>query len=63
MIFEIKPGSVVQLKSGGPAMTVSWVSEELGTISALCEWFVQDKAPWKKEEAVFPVTSLKLLES
>jgi uncharacterized protein YodC (DUF2158 family) len=58
----IKPGSVVQLKSGGPLMTVAWTQENLGMVSACCEWFVDDKAPWKKEEAVFPATSLKLIE-
>lgn len=61
--IEIKPGSIVQLKSGGPAMTVNWVSEELGTVYANCDWFIQDKAPWKKENASFPVTSLKVIES
>jgi uncharacterized protein YodC (DUF2158 family) len=59
---EIKAGSVVQLKSGGPSMTVSWVQDSYGTMSAYCEWFVQDKAPWKKDGAEFPFTSLKLLE-
>ena len=62
MSSEIKEGSVVQLKSGGPPMTARWVSNELGTISACCDWFVQDKAPWKQESSVFPLTSLKLLE-
>ena len=62
MTEQIKPGSVVQLKSGGPPMTVNWAQDELGVVSAYCEWFVQDKAPWKKDGAVFPVTSLKLLE-
>lgn len=62
MSEQIKEGSIVQLKSGGPTMTVSWVNDHLGVLSAYCEWFVQDKAPWKKDGAVFPVTSLKLLE-
>jgi hypothetical protein len=38
MIGQIKPGSIVQLKSGGRR--------------AFCEWFVQDSPPWKKEGAV-----------
>lgn len=59
---RIKPGSVVQLKSGGPTMTVNWTEMQSGTLQAYCEWFIQDKAPWKKDGAVFPVTSLKLLE-
>jgi uncharacterized protein YodC (DUF2158 family) len=62
MADEIKPGSIVQLKSGGPMMTVRWAGDEYGTESASCDWFIQDKAPWKKETATFPVTSLKLLE-
>jgi uncharacterized protein YodC (DUF2158 family) len=63
MTHEIKPGSIVQLKSGGPAMTVNWVQDEEGTVHANCDWFIQDKAPWKKENATFPVTSLKVIES
>ena len=60
---EIKAGSAAQLKSGGPLMTVAWVEEYLGTMSAHCEWFIQDKAPWKKEGSTFPVTSLRVIES
>jgi uncharacterized protein YodC (DUF2158 family) len=62
MAEEIKPGSIVQLKSGGPLMTVRWVGDDYGTMSANCDWFVQDKAPWKKEGATFPLSSLRLLE-
>jgi uncharacterized protein YodC (DUF2158 family) len=60
MADDIKPGSIVQLKSGGPMMTVSWVDH--ADRRAYCDWFIQDKAPWKKDGAVFPFTSLKLLE-
>jgi hypothetical protein len=63
MADEIKAGSVVQLKSGGPLMTAAWVEDELGTRQAYCELFIQDKAPWKKEGSTFPITSLKLIES
>jgi uncharacterized protein YodC (DUF2158 family) len=60
---EIVAGSVVRLKSGGPSMTVKWVgNSHLGEHGAYCQWFVQDKAPWKKEEGFFPLPSLKLLE-
>jgi uncharacterized protein YodC (DUF2158 family) len=62
MADEFKARSVVQLKSGGPLMTVAWVQDELSTGSAYCEWFVQDKAPWKKDGTIFPFTSLKLIE-
>ncbi|RZM97288.1 DUF2158 domain-containing protein [Bradyrhizobium genosp. SA-3] len=62
MSEEIKPGSVVQLKSGGPLVTAAWVQDELGVRLAYCEWFIQDKAPWKQEGSTFPTTSLKLIE-
>ncbi|TYL87033.1 hypothetical protein [Bradyrhizobium cytisi] len=29
--------------------------------SAWCDWFVQDKPPWKQEHGVFSMTSLKLI--
>ena len=59
---EIKVGDVVRLKSGGPKMTVSTVDKAQyeERLSAWCDWFVQDKSPWKKENGVFPVTSLEL---
>lgn len=56
---EVKAGSVVVLKSGGPKMTVRWVEEE----HAYCEWFPTEKPTGKNEGAKFPVTSLKLLEA
>jgi uncharacterized protein YodC (DUF2158 family) len=55
---EIKAGSAVKLKSGGPLMTVNQVGRhQLGgqTLHAWCDWFIQDKAPWKKEQGVFPL--------
>jgi uncharacterized protein YodC (DUF2158 family) len=57
MSSEIKVGDVVQLKSGGPKMTV----DNIGKYNysphdqAACSWF--DGA--KKIEDVFPMTSLK----
>lgn len=62
METEIKPGNVVQLKSGGPLMTVRWAGEEYGEAVICCDWFIQDKAPWKKETATFPPTSVKVVE-
>lgn len=61
---EIRVGSVVRLKSGGPLMTVSEVSLGVGGSEkqAWCDWFVQDKAPWKKENGNFPLSSLKVIE-
>ncbi|NUB25726.1 DUF2158 domain-containing protein [Azospirillum brasilense] len=57
---EIKEGSVVTLKSGGPNMTVAWVAEEYGTIKANCDWFVQEKGSFANKNATFPLSSLKL---
>ena len=36
---EFKKGDVVQLKSGGPTMTIRAISSEYGV---LCQWFVGD---------------------
>jgi uncharacterized protein YodC (DUF2158 family) len=63
MSTDIRPGNVVQLKSGGPTMTVRWIGDEYGEIVVACDWFIQDKAPWKKETGTFPPTSLKVIEA
>jgi uncharacterized protein YodC (DUF2158 family) len=57
MTDQIKEGSVVQLKSGGPKMTVCRVHDENGTATVSCDWFVQDK----KESADFRLSSLSLV--
>lgn len=59
--MDFKAGDVVQLKSGGPHMTISTIDRvyDGGELYAWCDWFVQDKAPWKKEDGTFPLTSLK----
>lgn len=56
---EIKAGDVVQLKSGGPRMTVSTVSTTMGgtTLHAWCDWFEGTK----KMEGHFPLTSLRVV--
>jgi uncharacterized protein YodC (DUF2158 family) len=36
---EFKPGDVVKLKSGGPAMTVTAIGEHVGETKASCVWF------------------------
>ena len=50
-------GDVVQLKSGGPTMTVSRTefSEDLEDIEVECWWFVGTK----REKAVYPPETLK----
>jgi uncharacterized protein YodC (DUF2158 family) len=51
---EIKPGDVVQLKSGGPQMTVTSVNQDEYGTSAFCVWF-----DGKKQSAGdFPVHAL-----
>jgi len=65
MSDEIKVGDVVVLNSGGPKMTVAAVDAygfDETTLSANCDWFVADKAPWKKENGTFPLTSLKKVD-
>jgi uncharacterized protein YodC (DUF2158 family) len=60
MAGEIKAGDVVQLKSGGPKMTVAVITRNNQSASlAKCNWF--DGA--KNNYATFPVTSLKILEA
>ena len=41
MAENIQPGDVVKLKSGGPAMTVSFVGDarNRGITAAVCMWF------------------------
>lgn len=38
----IKPGDLVELKSGGPVMTASQVHNEI----ARCEWFISNERKW-----------------
>jgi uncharacterized protein YodC (DUF2158 family) len=61
---EFKNGDVVQLKSGGPKMTINNIGKYnyADYDSANCDWFTQEKAPWKKEDGIFPLTSLKKVE-
>lgn len=50
--FEV--GTVVQLKSGGPAMTIKWIEDN----EAYCQWFAGDKVAGD----TFPLQSLKIKE-
>lgn len=52
---QFKAGDVVQLKSGGPKMTVSYVREWQGQMEANCDWFEGTT----NHSGSFPVTSLK----
>lgn len=39
MTHEFEAGDVVQLKSGGPKMTVEMVSDKDGDVIVHCSWF------------------------
>ena len=52
-VFEI--GDTVQLKSGGPVMTVERVSKSGGRSGCTCIWFKDEK----KEFAFFPHEALR----
>jgi uncharacterized protein YodC (DUF2158 family) len=56
---DIQVGSVVKLKSGGPVMTVTKLSDISGRSIAVCHWFTKDN---KSETGNFPVESLQAWE-
>jgi uncharacterized protein YodC (DUF2158 family) len=58
---DIAKGSIVSLKSGGPAMTVQEVGSYTGygiPNGAKCVWFENDK----KKEDLFDVETLQVIE-
>jgi uncharacterized protein YodC (DUF2158 family) len=57
---EFKAGDTVQLKSGGPVMTIDQIGTRAGQQgeAAWCQWFEKTKL----EKGVFPLTSLTLWE-
>jgi uncharacterized protein YodC (DUF2158 family) len=52
MLNEFRIGDIVRLKSGGPAMTVTFVSRMIS-----CEWFADTKVV---ESSKFPPDALQL---
>ncbi|ESX31952.1 DUF2158 domain-containing protein [Mesorhizobium sp. M1060] len=56
MAETYKAGDIVQLKSGGPDMTVS---SEVGGGDLICKWFNQDIATWTPQQAIFKPAELK----
>jgi uncharacterized protein YodC (DUF2158 family) len=52
MAERFKPGDLVQIKSGGPVMTVKWVSSDGKTVN--CQWFSGSKL----NEGGFSIDSL-----
>jgi uncharacterized protein YodC (DUF2158 family) len=49
-------GDTVQLKSGGPAMTIERMESDLGVLRAHCQWFDQQGLI---QHYFYSVTSLK----
>lgn len=58
MAEQIKAGDTVQLKSGGPVMTVNLVEDWNGIMRARCDWFVGGK----NSQDYFPLASLKIVK-
>ena len=58
MASAIVVGDSVQLKSGGPKMTVAEIKPWNGVMTAWCDWFEGSK----KMSDSFPLTSLKQVE-
>lgn len=56
MSAAFKAGDVVQLKSGGPKMTVMYVGDRYGDEAVFCVWF---EGPRKMED-MFPPETLVL---
>ena len=54
MAAEFKTGDVVQLKSGGPKMTVTGYSSTGGRAEVYCTWF----AGAKSDGGFFPVDAV-----
>jgi uncharacterized protein YodC (DUF2158 family) len=66
MSEQFKPGDVVELKSGGPKMTVEEVDEEAGGV--FCTWFDEGNQPQQRnfiaatlKKAEKPKASMKAL--
>lgn len=57
---KFKVGDIVELKSGGPEMTVSWIGESFGSLKVQCEWFLGNKSV-KVSHAAFDPRALKLI--
>lgn len=55
MSVEFVIGDVVQLKSGGPVMTVTSVGDNYGTPAVWCVWF----DPKGQQSGTFPPAALR----
>ena len=56
---EIKAGDTVELKAGGPKMTVEKVGEVDGVTTVWCQWFEEAKGPKKSMTGAFPLSSVR----
>jgi uncharacterized protein YodC (DUF2158 family) len=54
LMFQI--GDTVELKSGGPAMTIASLETGMGVVRAHCQWFDRNGAI---QQHFYSVTSLK----
>ena len=59
MAEQFKAGDVVQLKSGGPKMTIREIENWDGGPRAWCKWFHGNDS----KEDVFPLVALKFPEA
>ena len=59
MSETFKSGDTVQLKSGGPVMTVTEAFDEFGVFKVRCKWFVGTKL----EKGEFTSEAVKLAEA
>jgi uncharacterized protein YodC (DUF2158 family) len=50
MAVQVKPGDVVRLKSGGPAMTVTGLGGPSGSHLLLCKWFDEKEGRFLQDE-------------
>jgi uncharacterized protein YodC (DUF2158 family) len=60
--WQIKPGDVVQIKSGGPRMTVASVSDLDGLPTVVCEWFDDRRSANKGTFALSSVAKVGRIE-
>jgi len=62
MSSEFMPGDVVQLKSGGPLMTIDHIGPALQGSdhdAALCSWFEKNKGKQERKTGWFELHSIR----
>jgi len=60
MATSLTVGDVVELKSGGPKMTVTWVGVTFGAPMVRCIWF--DETETKKIQGDFTPDALQIAQ-